>query len=348
VQSVRSAGRNHPLVSVVMPCFNAGKTVDEAIESVLSGELADLELVAVDDGSQDDTPERLDLWAARDRRVRPITSAHLGIIGALNLGWRSAGGGLIARMDADDISHAGRLAAQVSLLNSRPDVAAVSCLVRGLPLATGAGGFHAYLEWLNRLVTPDEIAREIFVESPLVHPSAMIRRVWLDRMDGYQEHGWPEDYDLWLRMHLAGARFAKVRRVLFSWRERPERLTRTDSRYSVRNFLRAKAQYLVTGPLADRDAVLIWGAGQMGRRLSKHLLERGAPIAAFIDIDPAKIGRTKRGRPVVGRQELMDWWSRFKRPVLIAAVGSHGARASIREYLVDLGLREARDWWAAA
>lgn len=335
-----------PIVSVVMPCFDAAATIDQAVTSVLASELRDLELVVLDDGSQDDTAERLRRWARRDSRVRPIMMEHRGIVEALNRGWRAARSPFIGRMDADDYAYPGRFSAQVDLLKADASLAAVGSLVEGFPSDSVGRGFQAYLDWLNRLTTPEQIAREIFIESPLVHPSVVLRRSWLEQVGGYQDRGWPEDYDLWLRIHIEGGRLAKVPKVLFSWHEHPQRLTRTDSRYSVRNFLRAKAHYLIAGPLADRDAVLIWGAGQMGRRISKHLLAEGAPIVAFIDVDPRKIGRQKRGRPVVAREELMTWWSRYQRPVLLAAVGSHAARGLIREYLVNEGLVEGRDWWA--
>ena len=68
---------------------------------------------------------------------------------------------------------------------------------------------------------------------------------------------------------VAGKQFAKVPEVLLSWREHPDRLTHTDSRYSVENFLRAKAHYLLQGPLRDSDEIIVWGAGKTGRRLSK-------------------------------------------------------------------------------
>lgn len=339
---------SEPEVSVVMPCYNAHEMVDEAIGSILEGTLANLELIGVDDGSEDATAERLKQWSRRDERVRPILREHEGLIPALNAGWRAARAPLIARMDADDRAAPRRLARQSQFLDGHPQLAAVSSLVQSFPPEAVREGFQVYLDWLNGLVTPEDIAREIFVESPLPHPSMMIRTEWLQRMDGYKDFGWPEDYDLCLRMHLAGARFGKVDEVLLYWREHPQRATRTDSRYSVRNFLRAKAHYLMEGPLADRDAVLIWGAGQMGRRLSKHLLDEGAPLAVFIDVDPNKIGREKRGRPVVGREDLMDWWQRYDRPALISAVGSHAARPEIRAYLEKMGLRETTDWWAAA
>jgi hypothetical protein len=176
----------------------------------------------------------------------------------------------------------------------------------------------------------------------------MIRRAWLDKVGGYQEHGWPEDYDLWLRMALHGASFAKVPQVLLEWRESPLRLTRQDSRYSLENFLRLKAHYLLLGPLKGRDAVIVWGAGMMGRRLGKQLQRLGAPLAAYIDIDPRKIGRSRRGALVHAPEALPEVWKRYANPVVLAAVGARGARALIRQQLNRFGLVEGRDWWGAA
>jgi glycosyltransferase involved in cell wall biosynthesis len=339
---------DQPRVSVLMPCYNAEETIDETMESLCGQTLTACEFVIVDDGSQDSTVERLQVWAARDARVRLIGISHTGIIEALNTGIAACRAELIARMDADDLARPERLKSQADFLDQHPEVAAVGCLVEGFPSHNVREGFKIYIAWLNSMVTPEEIARGIFIESPLAHPSVIIRRNWLERMGGYQENGWPEDYDLWLRMHLDGARFAKVPEVLLEWREHPRRLTRTDSRYSVENFLRAKARYLAQGPLNGRDAVIVWGAGQMGRRLSKHLEREGAPLVAFVDIDPKKIGSTRRGKPIIAAQDLLSWWRRFERPILLASVGSRGARALIRNQLVEMGLGEGVDWWAVA
>jgi hypothetical protein len=85
-----------------------------------------------------------------------------------------------------------------------------------------------------------------------------------------------------------------------------------------------------------------------GRRLSKHLMREGVPIIAFVDIDPKKIGRTRRGKPIIARDELRVWWERPEHPALLSAVRARKARPLIRAQLEDFGLVEGRDWWAAA
>jgi glycosyltransferase involved in cell wall biosynthesis len=331
-----------------MPCYNAADTLDETMQSLLDQTYTNFEIVVVDDGSSDGTLEKLNLWAKRDGRVKVLARDHEGIIPALNAGLGVCRASYVARMDADDRAHPERLERQVEMLEADPGLAVCATLVEGFPKDKVREGFRIYIDWLNQLVSHEAITREIFIESPLAHPSVAFRKRWVEQVGGYHEHGWPEDYDLWLRLYLAGARFGKVPEILVYWREHEQRLTRTDSRYSVENFIRAKAHYLCKGPLADRDAVIVWGAGQMGRRLSKHLDREGAPLAAFVDIDPKKIGRKRREKPIIAPEDLSGWLEGYERPVVLAAVSSRGARALIRERLANMGLREAIDWWAVA
>jgi glycosyltransferase involved in cell wall biosynthesis len=337
-----------PAVSVLMPCYNAADTLDEAAGSLARQTFGNFEVIAVDDGSADGSREILQAWASQDGRFRLISQPHRGIIAALNTGLHACQADWVARMDADDRCHPERLARQMAYLEAHPHTSVVGCLVAAFPAEQVRQGFRIYLEWLNALISDADIRREMFVESPLPHPSVIYRRACVEQAGAYQENGWPEDYDLWLRLYLSEARFAKVPEVLLDWREHPERLTRRDSRYSLENFLRAKAYYLMRGPAAGREAVFIWGAGMMGRRLGKQLERQGAPLAAFIDIDPRKIGSTRRGRPILAPAELPAWWQRYRHPVLLAAVGTRGARPLIRRQLTELGLHEAQDWWLAA
>lgn len=337
-----------PLISVLMPCYNAENTLEEALASLMGQTLTDFELIAVNDGSTDGTLEILEDWALDEPRIHIQSQPHRGIIRTLNTGLKACRAKYIARMDSDDRSHPERLEKQFSFLEANPETALVACQVAGFPPGRVREGFQIYMDWQNSLLTDGDIRREMFVESPLAHPSVTIRREWMERAGGYQENGWAEDYDLWLRLYLAGAHFAKLPEILLEWREHPDRLTRTDGRYSLENFLRAKAHYLARGPLANRDAVILWGAGMIGRRLSKYLLRQELPLVAFIDIDPRKIGRTRRGLPILAPEELPTWWRRYQHPAVLAGVGARGARAIIRDRLTHIGLREGMDWWGVA
>jgi len=337
-----------PIISILMPVYNAANTLQETLESIQAQTLNNFEVIAVNDGSEDETSSILHTYSIDDKRIIPIDMTHVGLVKALNHGLSLSRGHFVARMDADDLLHPRRLELQFQHLQENPEISITSCLVKTFPKNSSNQGFQRYVDWLNSLTTSSEIARDIFIESPLPHPSVMLRRKDLSNLGGYQDHGWPEDYDLWLRYFMAGKRISKIPKVLLYWRDYPNRTSRTDSRYSVENFIRAKVYYLLRGPLLNRDTVIIWGAGQMGKRISKHLIRGKAPISVFLDINSRKIGQTLRGLPICSANDLPSLWQQSSRPVVLVSVGSHGARTLIRNQLRDWGLNETEDYWCVA
>ncbi len=335
-----------PSVSVLLPVRDAAPHLAACLRSLARQTLTDHEVVAVNDGSRDGSAVLLEDWAARDPRLRVLHLKPSGLVATLNAGLEACRAPLVARMDADDVSHPRRLELQEALLAADPGVGVASCLVRQFPWREVGEGGRIYERWLDSLVTHDEMARERFVEAPLAHPSATVRRRVLVDAGGYRDLGWPEDYDLWLRLFERGARFAKVDRVLYFWREHQDRLTRSDPRYATDAFLRCKAHFLGRGPLAGASRVVVWGAGRTGRRLSRYLVEEGVQIAAFVDIDPAKVGRSVRGRQIVAPAQLSPLLG--PGTVVLAAVASRGARDLIRARLHALGLTEGESYWCAA
>jgi glycosyltransferase involved in cell wall biosynthesis len=118
----------NPRVTVVMPVYNRERFVDEAIASVIAQDCADFELLIVDDGSTDRTPEILRAWAQRDPRIAVLTSPrNQGNAAARNLGLAQARAPYVAAFDSDDIMMPRRLAAQAAVLAGEPGVVLVSC-----------------------------------------------------------------------------------------------------------------------------------------------------------------------------------------------------------------------------
>lgn len=340
--------RDKPLISVLLPVHDAERYLPSCLQSLRRQTHGDFEVVAVDDGSTDGSGDLLRRAARADPRIRPVRRPHRGLVATLNHGLSLCRGDLIARIDADDVAHPRRFELQAAALSADRRLAVVSSLVAHFPRRRLGQGFRLYEQWLNSLVEHHDIVRERFIESPLPHPSVMLRRRDLQQAGGYRERGWPEDYDLWLRLAATGKRFGKVPRVLCLWRHHERRLTRTDSRYSVERFLACKAHHLTCGPLAASARVVVWGAGQTGRRLAKHLVRLGAPLAAFIDIDRRKIGKTLRRLPIHRPRDLPRLLTGGGRSTVLAAVSSRGARRLIRRRLDELGLREAADYWCVA
>lgn len=332
---------DRPVVSVAMPVFNAAETVREAVESIQTQTLREWELVVVDDGSTDDTARVLAELARTDRRIRVLGRPHRGIVAAANEAIRQSRSDLVARMDADDVSLPERLEAQVGLALARPDLAVVGCLVECFPREGMRDGMARYETWLNRLVEPEDIAREVFVESPLVNPSVLVRRDVVLSARGYRDGPFPEDYDLWLRLHGAGRRMAKVPRVLFRWRDAPDRMTRRDPRYSRNAFRRLKVEHVVGSFLRGAREVQVWGAGREGRMWRRALKAHHVRVVRFYDIDPAKVGHR-----VANEAPIRDWRdvARHRDEPLLCAVATWGARDEIRASLGTMGLVEGRDF----
>lgn len=337
-----------PCISVVMPVRNAVDTIEQAVTSIRRQTDADWELIVVDDASTDATPALLADCCRRDGRIRIARQdTHLGIAAALNLGLGAARGNYIARMDADDISRPQRLRRQRQFLETHPEIGLVACRVEFGGDRQRQAGYAAYVDWTNSLLTPEAIARNRFVESPLAHPSVMFRRALAVAHGGYRQGAFPEDYELWLRWLEAGVRMAKLADELLVWQDPPQRLSRRDSRYSRMSFYQCKAEYLARWLALHNPShpeVIVWGAGRETRRRAELLVEHGVEISDYVDIDPNRIGQRIHGRMVLHERQLATPGNVF----VVSYVGSRGARNDIRARLCALGYRELVDFVIAA
>lgn len=335
------------LVSVLLPVFNAERTLALSLASVLRQTHEELECVAVDDGSSDGSLACLERAARADARVRVLSGAHRGIVGALNHGLAACRGELVARMDADDIMRAERLSAQLELLREQPQLSGVGCHVRLFPRGALSAGRLAYERWLSTLRREEHVARDLFVECPLAHPSWLLRGKVLRRY-GYRDMGWPEDYDLLLRLHGDGHRLGVVPRRLLCWRDSPGRLSRRDERYSKQRFVAAKAHFLVQGWLHGQQRYILWGYGDTGRALCKALAAHGRQPHAIVEVHPGRIGQRIQGAQVIAPEQLPEIRAASGGLPVIVSVAHAGPRAQVREVLRALQLLELVDYVCAA
>ncbi len=239
-----------------------------------------------------------------------------------------ASGDLLARMDADDIAAPARIERQVALLESVPAMAACGTLIQYIPPEAVRNGARRYARWINGVVSHEDIRRDLFVECPLPHPTLVVRRAAYERVGRYQHVSWPEDYDLLLRLAEAGYRLGKVPEQLLAWREGPDRLSRVDERYSDTAFRRCKAYYL-TRRIGDRP-IVVWGAGPVGKAFARALLALDRSIAAFVDLDPRKIGQSIHGAPVIPPSAIEDTKSPRGNPGIAERGGVSRARGVLR------------------
>lgn len=333
------SAREGPLVSVVLPVRDGALTLDAALRSLAAQTFARFEVVVVDDGSRDDTPLVARAWERRDARFRLLRTGHGGIVAALQRGLAEARARYVARMDADDVSHPTRLAAQFDLLERSPGLAGCGTGVRYVPESSVAPRAAEYAAWLNSMTDWETVTDNIFVECPLAHPTFMFRREVLAAVDGYRDRGWPEDYDLLLRLWRRGDRFVAVPRVLLDWGNGDGRLSRTHPAYSLHAFRACRVHHLCRSLLVGREGVVVWGAGPTGKRLALEFQRQGVRVEAFIEVDPRKIGQVVHGAPVRSMRRARDFPHAFHAGAVARAAGRETVRAAARE----AGLTEGED-----
>jgi glycosyltransferase involved in cell wall biosynthesis len=305
--------------------------------------------VLVDDGSTDGSRALLQRCAALDPRWRVYPIEHRGIVGALQYGLERCRGQYVARMDADDIMHSQRLAAQLALLEAQPELVGAGCHVRGFGASPGRRqARRAYERWLNSLRDPSDVARECFIECPLAHPTWMLRRAAFQRF-GYRDMGWPEDYDLLLRLLGAGQALGVVPRRLLLWRDSPERLSRRSESYAESRFVAAKAYHLARSWLARHPRYVLWGYGETGRALCRALQQHDRHPQAIVEVHPGRLGQRIQGAPVIGPERLLEARRGPEGALpIVVSVARSSPRGLVRAALERLGLREQHDFVCAA
>jgi glycosyltransferase involved in cell wall biosynthesis len=345
-----------PRVSIIMPVRDARPWLVDALESIRAQSERDWELLIVDDGSTDGSGEVVDDFRSRDARIKMIETktAAGGIVTALNTALAHVSSPLTARMDADDISRPRRLALQCDALDADAGLFAVTCRVNPFPGESLGGGMARYFEWQNSLESPEELERDRFVESPILHPSVIMRSdILRGRLGGWRDAGWPEDWDLFSRAFEAALAIRRLPQTLYSWRLHPSQATAVDVRYSEDMFRRARAHFLARAlrarGIGGERELWVLGAGPVGKKLGKALAAEGVHAAGFVDVDPKKIGGRVGGNgrrwPVVDSETLQR---RVPRPFAIAAVGAAGGRGRIRRHLASWGWNEIADFYVAA
>jgi glycosyltransferase involved in cell wall biosynthesis len=261
----------------------------------------------------------------------------------LNLGLEQAHAPLVARMDADDLMLPTRLERQYAATRADRGISVLGTRVRAFSAEPLTQGYAGYIEWLNACVSEEDIAADIFLESPLAHPSVMFHRERILDAGGYRQGPFPEDYELWLRLHQRGERIGKLPHVLLLWRDHPGRLSRSDARCAREAFDRLRSVYLAEDPRLQgaRSRLVIWGAGRKTRKRADALLRRGFHPIAWIDIDPRKLGNRIRGV----RVEPPEWLAtRSPKPLVLVYVSSHGARTLIDRALLEMDYRRGIDY----
>lgn len=197
------------VVSVILPVYNAEKYILEALESISNQTFKDFEIIAINDGSTDNSLNIMQEYAKKEPRMRIISRENRGLVATLNEGIQQAKGKWIARMDADDISLPERFEKQLKFLENNPDIKVCGTYAKGFGIAN---------ELYRYSKTPRGIIESLAFIVPLVHPSVMgCKNIFLENPYD-QNYKDAEDYELWIRLALKSVKMANVSEELLLYR----------------------------------------------------------------------------------------------------------------------------------
>jgi glycosyltransferase involved in cell wall biosynthesis len=211
-----------PVVSVITPAYNQASYLSQAVQSVLEQTCQDFELIVVDDGSTDGTPQVL--AGIQDPRVRAIRQPNAGLSAARNTGLRACRAPYVTFLDADDFFMPDKLAVLSAYLEQHPDIGLV-------------GGGTQVVDQVGRplreiIKSPGNLGLfELLAGNPFTVTSVMVRKEWIDRVGVFDETLRAcEDWDMWLRLAYAGCRFEWVEHVVGAYRYHVSQMTRQSER----------------------------------------------------------------------------------------------------------------------
>ncbi|MCS7093307.1 MAG: glycosyltransferase [Patescibacteria group bacterium] len=191
--------KKKPLVSVIMPVYNAEKFLSQAIESILNQTYKNFEFIIIDDYSTDNSKEILKTYLKRDKRIKVFFNRkNLGIEKVLMKTKKIFRGKYYARMDADDISRKDRLEKQIDFLENNPDYVIVGSNIRIIDENNKILGLRKYPE------THQEIVDYLYLGNPFAHPSVCLKADVLKKEFYNEKFKNAEDYYLWWRILKLG------------------------------------------------------------------------------------------------------------------------------------------------
>lgn len=259
-------GEALPLVSVVMPVFNAGVYLSEAIDSILNQTFSDFELIIINDGSTDDSLNLLKEYEGLDARIVLISRENRGLVSTLNEAVDLARGTWLARMDQDDISIPHRFERQLAWLE-----AADADMCGSWAKLFGTKDTRI----LKHAQTDAAIKLELLFGTPFAHPAVMMKTEYLKQLR--YDKAWEkcEDYDLWERAARAGWKMGNIPEVLLLYRQHADQL-------SSKSFV---SQQQLTQKIRRRYWLHCFGAEGLGETCIDEVLKLREPIVEVVDVD---------------------------------------------------------------
>jgi glycosyltransferase involved in cell wall biosynthesis len=280
---------NESLVSILMPVKNAAPFLESCLNSIIEQSYVNWELLAVNDGSTDESSSLLRSYGRIDKRIHVFENEGQGIIPALQLAYQKSTGQYVTRMDADDVMHIKKLEELVGALLERGQGYVAIGQVQYFSEGTLGEGYKRYEAWLNQLTSRGDNFSDIYKECVIPSPCWMIGRNDLDMCQAFSSDLYPEDYDLCFRFYEGGLTCIPSNSILHYWRDHSSRSSRTDPNYADNRFLELKARYFIRIDLNKKRPCIIWGAGKKGKHVAQ-IFNRNNIAFSWVCDNPKKIG----------------------------------------------------------
>lgn len=295
---------NKPLVSIVMPAYNAENHIHACLNSIIDQTYSNWELCIVDDFSSDDTAELVRHFADKDRRINLFQNTRKGIIPALQLAFKYSKGDFITRMDADDIMKTTKIETLLKISTDH-NTSCVTNYVEYFSDGKLQGGFIRYANWLNGLIDKKAHWKAIYQECVIPSPSWMMSRDLFESIGAFESDQYPEDYDLCFRLYEAKIPVIGIAKVLHLWRDHPTRASRNDPNYMDQHFIDLKLHYFEKLDLDNSKTLYLWGGGPTGKKLAKKLIDRNI-VFRWCTGNQSKVGKHIYGIKIEEEEVLLS------------------------------------------
>jgi len=322
-----------PEISIILPVKNQQDFIEKAIDSVYSQTFDDFELIVIDDGSSDGTCYILDKLKNKYGFKLISFPKNMGIVKALNEGLAVATGKFIARMDGDDIMLPQRLEKQIEFAKQNLDIDLIGtkveifkeakkqhiyrgCKLKSLDMDLSSAlkqieeetklseGVKIYQKWNNSLLTHEDMLKNLYIDCPIVHPTFFAKKEFFEKLNGYAETEYAEDYDLVFRAVYSGFKLGKVNEILLKWRDHQNRETRTNKNLKKDKLFFQKAYFFKNFDKRSKNGVYVIGVGKFGKKIIGALKHYGVEVKGVLDFSGKRTNGEVRGIPVISPEKI--------------------------------------------
>lgn len=332
----------NPLISIIIPVKDTAKYLSDCLDSIVNQTYENWEVLAVNDGSSDNSLAILHDYESRDSRIKALDNPKLGLLLALRLGYKHSTGGFIHRMDSDDKMPIDKLEVMSEALISSGKHSVVTGGAEYFMDEGEVGdGFNRYVAWLSKVSRENTHAENIYKESVIASNCWLVHREDFDAIGGFEPDTFPEDYDLCFRFYAGGLKIVGLDKILHLWRDRSDRISRNWDVYKDNRFLDLKTDYFIKVELDANRPLVIWGAGRNGKDIVRLLQSKEVKNINWVCDNERKIGKDIYDI----RMEHYSSIPEMNNPQIIIAVASPDDQKDIEVKLITWGLKAGTDYW---